>query len=270
MWFKKLLPFYECSFSKIPDNVKLTVKNELKKKNSKNPTISIVIIGLNESTRLFTCIWSLIKNKIDVPVEFIFVDNNSNDKSKDILSYLEINYFIEKKRGQGYARQCGLEHCKGKYCLSIDADTIYPPYFIQTLFNAIQEKGIVMTYSFWGFVPDKRHSRISYSIYEKLRNIFLRFQNIKRPYLNVRGFTSLFSITPAKKIGYKTDIKRGEDGTLAFGLMKIGKIRLVTSHKAKALTCTSALGGNTHLHRSLLHRMKIAFKRLLVIYKSID
>ena len=62
--------------------------------------------------------------------------------------------------------------------------------------------------------------------YEKLRDVYFNIQHLRRPELNVRGMVFAFQTDTAHKVGFRTDIIRGEDGSLALGLKKYGKIKI--------------------------------------------
>ena len=45
-----------------------------------------------------------------------------------------------------------------------------------------------------------------------------------------------YRIEEGKKVGFRVDIKRGEDGSLALGLKKYGKLFFLHNKKARAIT----------------------------------
>ena len=54
---------------------------------------------------------------------------------------------------------------------------------------------------------------------------------------NVTGLVATFVSEPvARKVGIRTDIIRGEDGSLALGLKPYGRIAFVRSRRARAVT----------------------------------
>ena len=59
----------------------------------------------------------------------------------------------------------------------------------------------------------------------------------------------------AKKVGIRTDIIRGEDGSLALGLKKYGKISFLRNRKARAVTCYRTLSADGSPWRSLRIRL---------------
>ena len=100
----------------------------------------MVAIAHNEGNRIFSCLWSICENNCHFPIEIIVVNNHSTDNTESILKKLGVTYYNEEQKGPGFARQCGLNHAKGKYCVCIDSDTMYPPLYITTMTKALQQK----------------------------------------------------------------------------------------------------------------------------------
>ena len=117
---------------------------------------------------MISCIWSLSENHCHFPIEIIAVNNNSTDKTEEVLKSLGVTYYNETKKGPGYARQCGLDHAKGKYHICIDADTLYPPHYIETHVKYLMNPKVACTFSLWSFMVDERHSRFGLWCYEGL------------------------------------------------------------------------------------------------------
>lgn len=122
------------------------------------------------------------------------------------------------------------EPCPGKYHLCIDADTLYPPQYISTMIKVLQDKEVAGAYALWSFLPNEHHLGLFF--YETLRDLYLKIQNLNRPELNVRGMAFAFHTETARKEGFRTDILRGEDGSLALALKKYGKLRFVTARQS--------------------------------------
>lgn len=90
--------------------------------------------------------------------------------------------------------------------------------------------------------------------YEKLRDVYFNIQHLRRPELNVRGMVFAFQTDTAHKVGFRTDIIRGEDGSLALGLKKYGKIKFVRSRKARAVTGYGTISADGSLFNSFWKR----------------
>jgi hypothetical protein len=84
----------------------------------------------------------------------------------------------------------------------------------------------------------------------------------------VRGMNFGFSIDMAKQIGFRTDIKRGEDGSLALSLKEYGKLRFLTTRKVRVLTSNSTLNADGSLTNSYKIRILKAIKNFTGLFKS--
>lgn len=259
-WYKPYLELYEQDFNAVSRDLIQQVKVRLKIFEHENPIVSLVVIAYNEQQRILSCLWSLSHQICEVPMELIVINNNSKDKTEEALKMLDVVYFNEPQQGPGYARQCGLEKAKGKYVICIDADTMYPAHYVSTHLKALKGQGVSCACSLWSFLPRPGQSRISLVLYEGLRDFYLRMQFIKRPELCVRGMVFSFCKEFAHKEGFRTDIKRGEDGSLALALKKYGRIVFIGSRKARAITGYGTLKADGSLFNSFIYRLKKAFK----------
>lgn len=112
-------------------------------------------------------------------------------------------------------------------------------------------------YGLWSFLPDEEISSLQLKAYEFMRDVYLFFQHFRRPELNVRGMVFAFKTDLARKYGFRNDIIRGEDGSLALNLKQDGKIRFVRSRKVRSVTSNSILKvQGTSLWDEVVHRGK--------------
>ena len=260
-WYSKYLSVFEKPIDDVPDSFIKELNEKFKKFESKEePLISISIIAQNEEEHILSCLWSLADNICDYPIEILAIDNHSTDRTGEIMKAAGLKYFYEEKKSLGHARQCGLTHSRGKYHLCMDGDTLYPPHFIQTYIENLQKPGIIAVSSFWSFVPDKNHSVASIKMYDFIKNIHLRFLFLKRPELVIRGMIFGFDTKKAQEIGFRTNIRRGEDGAMAVWLKKFGKIKLLTSRKTRVVTCVRTLDGDGSLWDNFILKTKRSMK----------
>nr|WP_320058406.1 glycosyltransferase family 2 protein [uncultured Bacteroides sp.] len=261
-WYTNYIEVYEKPLSSVPQTIIAEVQSKLKERQSEEPLISVVLIAHNEEKRLLACLWSLCNNKCDLPIEILAVNNCSTDGTTEVLNELGVTWFDEKKKGPGHARQCGLDHAKGVYHICIDADTMYPPLYIQTHVRQLMKPEVACTFSLWSFIPIEGKSRIGLFFYEALRDMYLGLQSINRPELCVRGMVFGFKTEYARRIGFRTDIIRGEDGSLALGMKPYGKLKLITSRKARAITGYGTVGADGSLLKSFGKRFIRAVKSI--------
>lgn len=259
-WYSKYLPVFEKPFALASDSIVREIRTKLKSRECEHPIASVVVIAHNEETRVLSCLWSLADNICSYPIEIIGVNNNSIDRTAEVFEAVGVKTFFEDKKSCGYARKCGLEHAQGRYYICIDADTMYPPHYLQTVIDNLEKPGVVAVSNLWSFIPDKNHPWMGLKIYEFLRDIHIRTIFYKRPELGVRGMVFAYRAEYGRKIGYRVQIIRGEDGAMALGLKQYGKIKLITSSRTRAVTCNGTLDADGSLLKSFTSRVIKALK----------
>lgn len=268
-WYDKYLSIYGKSPEEIPDSVWDEIKSKLAEKQSKEPLVSVVVIAYNEEKRLAACLWSLSELQTTYPIEIIGVNNNSKDKTEEVYQRLGLPYYNEEKQSPGFARQCGLEHAKGKYHFCIDADTFYPPQYVDLMMAKLLQPNVSCVSSFWSFFPDANHSRLGLFLFELARDMFLFVQHFKRPELCVRGMVFAFNTDYARQVKIRTDIRRGEDGSLALSLKPYGKIAFLYHRKARPVTGYGTIGSQS-IWQSFIQHVKVQGKGITRIFYKKD
>lgn len=268
-WYDKYLTIYGKPFSDVPENVKTSIRDQLNRLQSPNPLISVVVIAYNEECRLAACLWSLSELNTKFPIEILGVNNNSKDKTEEVYQALGLPYFNETRQSPGFARQCGLQHARGKYHFFIDADTFYPSCYVDKMMGKLQKPDVSCVGTFWSFYPDENHSAFSLFWFELIRDTFFWVQHFKRPELNIRGMTFAFNADYASQCTIRTDIRRGEDGSLALSLKKFGKIAFLYNRKARPVTGYGTIG-NQSMWQSFVDHVKVQIKGITRIFHSTD
>ena len=269
VWYKKYLSIYNKTFDDVPRSTISEIRERLQLLQSDQPLVSVVVIAYNEGQRLAACLWSLSELKTKYPIEILGVNNSSSDNTEEVYKALGVRYFNETKKSPGFARQCGLDNSKGKYHFFIDADTFYPPLYVDTMMQTLIKPGVSCVGSFWSYYPDKHHSALSLTCFEFVRDTFLWIQHFKRPELCTRGMVFAFNADFARKEKIRTDIRRGEDGSLALSLKKYGRIAFVHNRKARPVTGYGTLG-NGSLIQNLTYRAKVQLKGISRIFFKTD
>lgn len=235
-WYSKYLSVYEKPLAETsPQTIEL-IRANIARINSSAPFVTVSVIGYNEERHLLACLWSLSEQQSKYPIEIIGVDNNSKDRTAEVFEAVGVVCHRETKQGCGHARQCGLDHARGRYHINIDADTMYPPHYVETMVESMVKNKWVAVSSLWSYIPDKQHSAVGLWFYETARDLYLWMQSHKRPELSVRGLVFAYEVEIARKIGIRTDIIRGEDGSLALELKRYGKIGFIHKRRARAMT----------------------------------
>ena len=268
-WYDKYLSIYGKSFDEVPDSILDEIKSKLARHQSDNPLVSIVVIAYNEEKRLAACLWSLSELQTTYPIEILGVNNNSKDRTEQVYQRLGLPYFNETKQSPGFARQCGLENARGKYHFCIDADTFYPPRYVDLMMTELSKPDVACVSSFWSFFPDKTHSSFGLFLFELIRDTFLFVQHFKRPELCVRGMVFAFKTDLARKVKIRTDIRRGEDGSLALSLKPYGKIAFLYHRDARPVTGYGTIGSQS-LWQSFVQHVKIQGKGITRIFFKKD
>lgn len=112
------------------------------------PKISVIVPFYNGEKFIEKCVNSLLNQDINSNLyELIFVDNNSTDKSVELLSkYSRIKVLRESKKGSYAARNCGIKAANGEVFAFIDVDCIAEPNWLRNALNEIvktKDKAVV-------------------------------------------------------------------------------------------------------------------------------
>ena len=268
-WYDKYLSIYGKAFNDVPQEIIEDTRERLAKLQSDKPLASIVIIAYNEEPHLQACLWAISEIQCKYPVEIIGVDNDSTDRTSEIYEKSGIPYYTEYQHSCGYARRCGLQHAKGKYYFDVDSDTLYPPMYYELMLEQLMRPDVVAVSGTWSYFPDANHSKLGLKMFEMCRDLFLWIQHFKRPELSVRGLVFAYRADLGKKVGYRVDIIRGEDGSMALSLKKYGKIVFVRDSRCKAITGYGTIG-NLSLWNSFVHHVKIQSKGITRIFHKTD
>ena len=268
-WYDKYLCIYGRPFSEVPQEVIDSTRERLARLQSKEPVASIVVIGYNEETHLQACLWALSEIRCKYPVEIIGVDNDSKDRTAEIYEKSGIPYYTEYQHSCGYARRCGLQHARGKYYFDVDSDTLYPPQYYEVMLEQLMKPGVVAVSATWSYFPDAQHSKLGLRMFELCRDLFLWIQHFKRPELSVRGLVFAYEAELGRKEGYRVDIIRGEDGSMALSLKKYGKIKFVRDRRCKAITGYGTIGTQS-LWQSFIDHARVQLRDIGRIFHKTD
>jgi glycosyltransferase involved in cell wall biosynthesis len=260
-WVKKHCITFD-RIEDIPESEFERISTNLKNIQSENPVISICVIGYNEEKCVLNCLSSLSEQLSKYPIEIIVSNNNSKDRMQELLDRVGARSVVETRQGVGWARQAGLDLAKGKYILNADADVIYPPTWADEFVKHLENSEISGVFSVDSYIPDQKRGRLNLAFYEFSRDISIYLRGFNRPELNVGGGSFGFRAAEAKAIGWKTNIKRGEDGSMAFSLKKFGKILFINNSRARIWSTTRSLQDQGNLVTLVFKRLGKEFKRL--------
>jgi len=256
----------------------LELKQQLEPFSPEGPEVSVVIPAWNEEKGILPTLASLAATTTRLRVEIIVINNNSTDRTQQLLDRLGVRNYFQPQQGIAYARQLGLDKAKGKYHLCADSDTLYPPAWIDTMVKPMRDsEEIVGVYGRYSFIPAPGESRLWYRVYECLTGFVVRRRRKRQEYINVLGFnmgfvrdvareTPGFAVINARKfdnaIGSADHVHESEDGRMAVRLKEKGKLCLVTSGKARVFTSSRRLQAEGGLLRSFAARFTAYAGRL--------
>ena len=252
----------------IPEEVFNRIRAGFDAQRTGEALVSVNIIAWNEEANILRNISSLSAMKSSYPVEYIYVDNNSRDKTSEIIRRCGIIPVPETKQGYGFARQAAMENSHGNFILTGDADTIYPPTWIDTMLKPVLSGNYIATSGTYSFIPAKGESRLRYAFYEFFRDIIHNLRTINRPYLAVGGVNFCFPREKALKIGFIKNNSRSEDGSMALALMKEGKLKRVTNIKAAAWTVTRSIERTGTFSEAVSLRITKELKRIKIYFSK--
>ena len=260
-WINKKLLQIEC-YESLSESVFFEINKQLDKITSNRPEVSIIISAWNEEINIIRCIDSLSKLQTSIPFEIIVVNNNSSDRTQESIDKLHIERLFQPIQGCGPARQLGQEQAKGKFVLLADADCLYPPKWLDLMISKLKMEQVVCVYGRYSFIADSKWLRFKLSIYELLKDLVAEIRHWKRPYLNTYGISMGYVKEAGLKAGFIQHNTWGDDGRLAFDMMKYGKIRQVRSDEARVWTGYRSLLRDGSLSNAFITR---AFKEFLRI-----
>jgi len=267
-WVQRHLYKYN-SVDEIPQEVFDRIKSGFDRINAsqEEPYLTIGMIAWNEEENILSNISSLSELKCSKPFEVLVVNNNSTDRTQEILDRCGVKSIMEKQQGYGFARQAGINIARGKYFLTGDADSLYAPTWPDEMLKSAEKDGVIGAYGMCSFLPNEKRSRRSFAFYEMLKNAIVKARAVNRPELNVMGMTFCFETAVAKSIGFPTDNKRGEDGRMAWAMKKHGKLFLVKSKKSRVWTITRTIEYDGSMFHAIVVRAKKEISRFTEYFR---
>jgi len=195
--------------------------------------ISIVMPAYNEEENIVPTLASLCSNITSRNVEIIVVNNNSKDKTEELVKACGVTCILQTIQGITPARNFGLQHARGKYILNADADTIYPNNWIEEMSKPLDKQSVAITYGIFSFIPIGSTGRITYYFYEWFAELTRLYNKYKKTEaVNVYGFNSGFRREEGLQVeGFNHPPGTNEDGFLALKLTEkgFGKMHRVNS-----------------------------------------
>lgn len=253
------------------------LKHRLSTFNHSNPEVSIVIPAWNEEENIFRTLSSLASSQTKHSAEIIVINNNSTDRTQEILDSLNVRSFLQPVQGTPHARQMGLDEARGRYHLCADSDTFYPPRWIDLMVAPmVADVGITGVYGTYSFVPPQGQGRLGLWLYELMGSVFTKIRKRNREYLNVFGFnmgfvteigrsTGGFRVGGARVYNHTSGSdyeNEAEDGRMALNLKKKGMLHQVTDRHARVFTSSRRLMADGSIWSAFTNRAQVQISSL--------
>lgn len=239
------------------------LRQRMKNFSHPEPEISVMIPCWNEEANIVRTISSLSHQQSNRKIEIVFIDNNSQDRTRELLDRCGVASGFVEKQGISFARQGGLERAKGRYHLCADADTLYPGGWIDAMVAGLQDASVSCVYGEYSFLPDQGAGRIALGLYEFASELIFRIRNRNRQYVNVRGFSLAFRTADGRAVGgFNTRRPKWSDGWMAMTLADLGRVQIIKGDDARVWTGTRRLMADGGLRGAMKNRLKKELRAL--------
>ncbi|MFH1431188.1 MAG: glycosyltransferase [Nanoarchaeota archaeon] len=124
------------------------------------PIISVIIPVYNEENRIKDCLESIYSQNFDAnKVEVLIVDDNSNDKTLEIVKKFPVKVFKNGKRDYDVGKAIGIENAKGRFLLFIDADNrLIDKTWITRAVNILEKDNDILGVQSWKLFYSPKHN----------------------------------------------------------------------------------------------------------------
>lgn len=261
-WLNQHNYSYE-SLDQVPQSVFDTINARLLKHETNAPVVSVIIAAYNEEVNLIRCVSSLSAFDTNIPYEIIVVNNNSTDRTQEVIDGLRIRGLFQPIQGCGPARQMGQEAARGEFVLMADADCLYPANWLNNMVAKLRHPGVSCVYGRYSFIGTPDIPRWQLTIHETLRDIVAEIRHVKRPYLNAFGMSMGYVTKAGLAAGFVMKDIRGEDGRLCFDLMQHGRVMAMRTRSARVWTGPRSLQRDGTLVQALWGRIGNELRNLL-------
>lgn len=234
------------------------------------PLVTVAIPAHNEEENLFATLRSLSLQETNCAVEIIVIDNNSSDRTSEIAEKCGVRVLRESTPGVALARQLGLKEAKGEVVATGDADTVYPPNWLQLLVDPLlHNSSVSCTYSLHCLYDERGEYRLSHFVYQYAKLLFVWMRSFQRGQLNAGGASMAFRREQALFVGgYNLELSRGEDGYLALFLSQFGKVKLVANKAACIYTSNRRMLKDGSAFRAFTIRARYGLKHFFSFFSK--
>jgi glycosyltransferase involved in cell wall biosynthesis len=194
---------------------------------------SVIIPALNEEKRIQACLAAVLAQDTRLDFDIVVSDGGSTDRTREIAEKYADKVVVTKQKGIWVGRNTGANVAKGKAYVFIDADTIIPKNYLDSVVPILQDEKISGLSTAFKF--DDRSTKLR--LVEDICNEYLLLKGSfgKGELL---GFNGVMGKKYFQKSGGFPNAPL-EDGALAVTLRKLG--RLVYLPEPKVVTSARRL-----------------------------
>ena len=194
----------------------------------KDIEVSIVIPAYTEEKYLSLALQSLTRLQTKKNFEVIVVDNNSSDNTaklaKSFQDKLCLRVILEQKKGRGAARKRGFDESLGEVVISLDADTVTYPDWLDTLTDPLQQDVVATTTS----CKIVDCSSLTNAVFNFIQPKAMVLYRLLSGHYWLSGFSfGILKSVYEKSGGFDPALQAQEDLDLSFKVAKLGKIKFI-------------------------------------------
>jgi glycosyltransferase involved in cell wall biosynthesis len=184
------------------------------------PAVSVVVPVYNSEDTVENTIRSLLGLKYPSPLELIFVDNRSTDRTSEILQKYapRIRVIREPKQGRSPARNRGIREARNSVVAFTDADCVADPNWLAELIVPLSDSRVgISGGNIRAIQPCNSIQRFGELLHDHEKPI----KTYKPPYASTANWASRRSVL-LKVGGFDETMRRGEDGDLSYRIIRAG------------------------------------------------
>lgn len=185
--------------------------------------ISVVMPAFNEGDDMIPCLESLCHQTVPRDqYEIIVVDGNSKDNTREVAAKYADKVFIQTSKKVGGARNDGVLACKYENVVTVDADVIFPPTWMEAVMRNFEKYPEAVV--FYGPIyPIEKGAMHKVEVF-LFNNICLKLGNKTKLFYGTLGANTAFRKKTFIEAGMYRVCDAGDDWELPRRMKNYGKI----------------------------------------------